>query len=123
MKHCPNPQCDHLARHGFTSEFLDEIAVCSDCGMALAHGESREVGPGPPIFRELVTIYRVGDTLRAHLLKGVLEDQGIPVSIVGESLMGAVGELPMTMLEIEIQVSPERAVQAREIAMEWERKA
>jgi len=121
MKHCPSPSCDHLARHGLVSEFLDEVDVCSDCGSALAPGEAPEVQGESPAFRELVTIYRAADSIRAHLLKGVLQSEGIPVDISGEALMGAVGELPVTMLDVEVKVPPEFAVQARQTALEWER--
>jgi len=73
MKHCPNAECENVAR------------------------------------------------FQAHLVRGVLEGEGIPVSIRGEALMGALGELPTTMLDVEVRVPPEFAFRARELALECER--
>ena len=49
--------------------------------------------------------------------------EAIPVSIRGEALMGAFGELPATMLDVEVQVPPEFAARARELALRCEGKA
>jgi hypothetical protein len=120
MKHCPNPECDNFARYGRISEFLDAIEVCSDCGTSLAFGEAHQ--PEPPTYRELVTIYKAADGIHAHLVRGVLEGEGIPVSIRGEALMGALGELPTTMLDVEVQVPPEFAFRARKLALQCEKE-
>lgn len=42
----------------------------------------------------MVTIYEADTSIDAHLLRGLLEQRGIPVHIVGEALEGGVGELP-----------------------------
>jgi hypothetical protein len=121
MKHCPNPDCENFTRFGRVGEFVDATLVCSDCGSALALGEATQ--PEPPSFRELVTIYKAADGIQAHLVRGVLEGEGIPVSIRGEALMGALGELPATMLDVEVQVPPEFASRARELALDCEEAA
>ena len=54
------------------------------------------------------------------MIRVALEAENIPVHIAGEALMGAVGELPATLLQVEVQVSPEYAEQAREIALQCE---
>jgi hypothetical protein len=117
MKHCPNQDCAHRLRHGRASEFLDAVRVCSDCGSALLPGEA----PPPPRveYRELRTVYETSDRLQAHLIRSVLEDAGIPAHVGGDALQGAMGELPLTMLSIRVQVAPEHAEQAREIAMRY----
>jgi len=118
MKHCPNAECENVTRFGRVSEFVDATLVCSDCGATLVPGEASR--PEPPGYRELITVYKAADGIQAHLVRGVLEGEGIPVSIRGEALMGAVGELPATMLDVEVQVPPEYASRARELALECE---
>jgi hypothetical protein len=39
-------------------------------------------------------VYRAGTIIDAHLVKGVLAQEGIPAFISGEHLTGGVGELP-----------------------------
>ena len=121
MKHCPNQDCESLLRHGTIGEFLDTTDLCPDCGAALAHGEAPR--PEPPVFRELQTIYQAADGTHAHMIRVALEAENIPVHIAGEALMGAVGELPATLLQVEVQVPPEYAERAREIAVQCEEGA
>jgi hypothetical protein len=118
MRHCPNPSCEHFLRYGTIAEFRATIEVCSDCGTTLVGGEAPQ--PSPAKFRELVTVYKASDGIRAHLLRSVLEGEDIDVFIRGEALLGAVGELPATLLDVEVQVPPESAVRARELALQWE---
>ncbi len=40
-------------------------------------------------------VYRAENIQDAHMMKAVLEQQGIHVTIFGESLAGALGELPV----------------------------
>jgi hypothetical protein len=119
MKHCPNPDCESLIRYGTIGEFLDTTEICPDCGAALTHGEAPR--PEPPEFRELHTVYQAADGTHAHMIRVALEAEGIPVHIAGEALMGAVGELPATLLQVEVQVPPEYEEQAREIALQCEK--
>jgi hypothetical protein len=100
------------------AEFFDIVDVCADCGTPLVSGEAPR--PQPPIFQELETIYQAADGMQAHIVRAALEEEGIPVNISGEALMGAVGELPATMLQVEVQVPPEFAQRAREIALRCE---
>jgi hypothetical protein len=120
MNHCPNPRCGHLTRFGRIAEYLDTVEVCTHCAAQLETGEAPR--PEPPAFRELVTIYKAADGIQAHLVKALLEREGIPVSISGEALMGAIGELPATMLDVEVQVPPEFATRARKLALRSEGK-
>lgn len=43
-------------------------------------------------------IYEAENIIDAHLVKGVLEQAGLPVYIRGEYLTGAIGELPVAGL-------------------------
>jgi len=40
-------------------------------------------------------VYQTDNLFDAHLLKHALEDAGIPAFVLGESLLGAGGELPL----------------------------
>ena len=48
--------------------------------------------------REMVAVYRAANAGEGHLLRGMLEQRGIKVTISGESLAGAIGELPASAL-------------------------
>lgn len=114
MKHCPNPNCEHFALFGRACEFLDSVALCSECGTRLLDGEAP---PARPVeYRELATVYETNDRIKAHLIRAVLVQEGIPALVGGESLQGAVGELPALMF-IRVQVPIEHATRAREIAL------
>ena len=118
MKHCPNEECEHFARYGRASMFLDSVEICSDCGAPLQVGE---VPPPPKVeYQELSTVYETNDRVQAHLICSVLENAGIAAHVSGDALQGAMGELPLTMLSIRVQVASEHAGRAREIAMEAE---
>ena len=40
-------------------------------------------------------VYRAQNLIDAHLAKHLLEDAGLPAFVLGESLLGGAGELPM----------------------------
>ena len=122
MKHCPNEQCAHFVRHGRASEFLDAVAICSDCGVALRSGPAPAAPEADVAFHELSTVYETNDRIQAHLVRSLLEDAGIPAHVSGDALQGAIGELPLTMLAMRVQVPVEHAEQAREIALERDRQ-
>lgn len=44
----------------------------------------------------MVQVYSAENPTEAHYVKGLLESQGIPCDVRGESLFGARGELPIT---------------------------
>lgn len=62
----------------------------------------------------LVRLYSPEDSIEAHLLRHMLEQQGIPVFITGELLEGAVGELPMGSM-IEVLVPEEHLEDASDV--------
>ena len=76
MKHCPNPDCSHLAETGRAGEYRDVIAVCSDCGVALAPGEPPEIERPGQLRWTAVEV--VPDPHAAHLVKSALAMEGIP---------------------------------------------
>lgn len=120
MRHCRNGLCPALPRDGVAAEYLDNVESCHECGDPLAPGAAPLPATPEPQYRELVTIYRASDATQAHLIRGALETEGISVYIKGESLRAAVGELPATVVQVEVQVSPDDATRAREIALQIE---
>lgn len=67
----------------------------------------------------MIIIYRAANIVDAHLIRQMLEADGIPAFIQGEYLQGAVGELPANT-EILVHVADENAEAARSIVDEWE---
>ncbi|WP_413113084.1 DUF2007 domain-containing protein [Thaumasiovibrio sp. DFM-14] len=62
---------------------------------------------------EWVVLYRAAQHIEAHILKGLLEHNGIPCRIEGEDLSGAVGELPTDVREVRLFVHPLQLARAR----------
>lgn len=124
LRHCPNPDCAGLARDGVVAEFRDTVETCVDCGATLASGER----PANSVayfeshieYLELVTIFVASDLSQGQVVASAIDAAGIPVFVKGELLQGAVGELPATVGQVEIQVPVERTESAREIAVLWE---
>lgn len=57
----------------------------------------------------------VAQLLEAHALKGDLESEGIEVRLLGEALLGAVGELPVDAQQIRVQVPEQELARARQL--------
>ena len=67
-------------------------------------------------------MYETSDRIQAHLIRSVLDDAGIPAYVTGDALQGALGEVPVNMLAMRVQVPVEQAECAREIALAAERQ-
>lgn len=67
----------------------------------------------------MIIVYRAANIPDAHLIRQMLEAQGIPAFIQGEYLQGAVGELPANT-EILVRVSDAHFDAARAVVAEWE---
>lgn len=103
------------------AEFRATLSRCLDCGAPLMPGERPETLELATEYVELVTVFVAADFSQGYVLASVLESAGIPVFLKGEHLVGAVGELPATVSQLEVQVPLEREAEAREIASVWER--
>jgi len=68
----------------------------------------------------LITIYRAANSSEAHVLKHLIEAQGIKVTIFGESLSGAVGELPADVLQPELKILDKDSEPAKKIIADYE---
>lgn len=76
MKHCPNPDCPHLADTRRAGEYRDEAVTCSDCGRDLVPGEPPEIEQ--PGRLQWTTVLIVPDPHAAHLARAALAMEGIP---------------------------------------------
>ena len=64
------------------------------------------------------TVLHALNSVEANLVKGLLQSEGIPSSVLGEFLQGAIGELPATGL-IRVVVNEEDYERARRIIEDW----
>ena len=64
-------------------------------------------------------VYEPNNIIDAHLIKGLLESEGIQVYLRGEHLLGGMGELPAIGL-LAIMVEEADWARARAIVKDWE---
>src|SRR5437867_2946166 len=70
-----------------------------------------------------IVIYSAANTQQAHLLKGLLVEQGIPASVLNDTIQFAGGELPLGWATApRVVVAESDAVQARELADQFDRQ-
>lgn len=120
-RHCANPDCPGLARDGMAPEFRDHISECADCGSALMAGPATEDPPEPTRrgagFR---TVFIAADPVQAHLVGDLIASEKIRVYLKGERLVGAIGELPADVGQIEVQVPDEDFEAGRSVVRAFE---
>lgn len=63
-------------------------------------------------------VYEAENVIDAHLVKGLLEQDGIPAYVRGEYLTGAIGDLPMMGL-VAVCVAEIDLPRAQGIVEEW----
>ncbi len=68
----------------------------------------------------MTVVYRPANTAEAHMVRQMLEAEGIPAYIQGEYLQGAIGGLPISNTELMLRVADEHAEAARAIVDAWE---
>jgi|TARA_B110000238_G_C16067388_1_gene413359 hypothetical protein len=64
------------------------------------------------------TVLHALNSLEPHIIKGLLESEGIMSNIVGEFLQGTMGELPVNDL-IRVVVSEDDYEKAAEVIDNW----
>mgnify|MGYP001812782583 FL=1 len=67
----------------------------------------------------MTKIYSAQNAIDAHIVKGMLEQQGIQARINGEFLQGGIGELPLIDL-VTVSVAEEDYEKALEVLREYE---
>jgi len=68
----------------------------------------------------MITVYSALGIIDAHLIRGLLESEGIPAVVVGAALQGGIGELPVTGL-ITVRVENDLAGRAGRLIEDFER--
>jgi hypothetical protein len=69
---------------------------------------------------DMVSVYTAQSVTDAHLIKGLLESEGISALVYGGDLQGGIGELPVMGL-ITVRVPESFAAQARTVIADYER--
>lgn len=64
-------------------------------------------------------VYRAANLADAHLLRQLMEAEGIPAFVQGEYLQGAVGELPANT-EVLVHVPDAHVEAARAVVADWD---
>ena len=67
----------------------------------------------------MTKIYSAQNAIDAHIVKGMLEQQGIQARVNGEYLQGGIGELPLIDL-VTVSVAEEDYEKALEVVREYE---
>ena len=67
----------------------------------------------------MTKIYSAQNAIDAHIVKGMLEQQGIQARVNGEYLQGGIGELPLIDL-VTVSVAEEDYEKALEVLREYE---
>ena len=67
----------------------------------------------------MIKIYSAQNAVDAHIVKGLLEQQGISARVNGEYLQGGIGELPPMGL-ITVSVEEENYEKASELIRKYE---
>jgi len=73
--------------------------------------------------KEFIRVYRASNSAEGHLIKGMLEQHGMPVRLFGDGLSSGVGDLPADVMQVEIQVQPGYRELARQLIHEYEKRA
>jgi len=120
-QHCANPDCPGLERDGVAPEFVDRMTVCIDCGGRLMRGVAPDDVHERPGFTDYVTIFIAADPVQAHLVRGLIEAEDITCYLKGEALTSALGELPATVKQVEVQVPREDRERGLAVAARFER--
>jgi len=68
----------------------------------------------------MVIVYTAHSVTDAHLIKGLLESEGIDAFVYGGDLQGGIGELPVMGL-ISVRVPENFVAQARAVIADYER--
>lgn len=68
----------------------------------------------------MIDVYSAQHIMDAHIIKGLLESEGIPAEVVGDALQGGIGGLPVSGL-IRVRVAAELASQALALIADFER--
>ena len=101
------PQCQVEYRDGFTE--------CSDCHIPLLAGTPPEEPDTFDPNLDLVVVLETNDRVQLALAKGLLEDAGIPLFVLGQ-IANLIQDVDAFLHKwVRLQVPRDREVEAREI--------
>ncbi len=66
----------------------------------------------------MITVYNAANSIEAHLIKNLLEQQEIPAYVFGDYLQGGVGEIQALGL-VTVNVADSDYTKAKEIVDAW----
>ncbi len=67
----------------------------------------------------MITVYNAANSIEAHLIKNLLEQQEIVAYVFGDYLQGGVGEIPAIGL-VTVNVSDSDYANAKEVVDAWD---
>ena len=67
----------------------------------------------------MITVYNAANSIEAHLIKNLLEQQEIVAYVFGDYLQGGVGEIPAIGL-VTVNVSDSDYAKAKEVVDAWD---
>ena len=107
------PQCRVEYREGFTE--------CSDCHIPLLAGTlpPETAGPSDPALG-LIVVLETNDRIQLALVKGLLEDAGIPFFVLGQIATLVQDVDPFLHKWVRVQVPRDREAEARELLEQLE---
>lgn len=73
-------------------------------------------------MEQWINLYRASHILEAHAIKGALEVEGIRVRLNGEGLGGALGELPVDLLQVTLMVPGEQRQKASRVIERYQKR-
>lgn len=96
MRHCPNPDCPHLALTGRVAELRDDIELCPDCGQPTSWGpppdESRNSRAESPVSDEpsagLVKVAEFTTLHEAEMARQMLRAYDIDAELTDRHVTG-----------------------------------
>lgn len=65
-------------------------------------------------------VYHATNSLEAHIIRGLLEQQNIPAYVHGEHLQSGAGEIPPTGL-VKVNVNDEDYDSAKKFILDWDK--
>ena len=71
---------------------------------------------------KIVLAYKAATPYEAHFVRGLIEREQIPVQVVGDKLAGGFGELPASVIQVELYVVAADLERARVIVEEYEQR-
>jgi len=96
------------------AEFVQGIALCSDCGVELVDTPPVSQEPGKPELT-LVEVWRASHELEAQMVRGLLESHGIDCALKGEAVRLTHSIAVDGLAEVRILVRPEDVQRAKRI--------